>query len=141
MQQNANTLSERERLRQLEQFRDMLMPNLSNMERNMFGALNQISFSVAAIVEALKAKGVLTDEEIKVEAEKLKKVIEEQQKQSQDQNKIIVPGQQPEPKVVSQEELSNLKADLGTTDGTEEKETPKAEETSVPKEDEGPAPA
>lgn len=128
MQQSANTLSERARLQQLEQFRDMLMPNLSNMEKNMFGALNQISFSIAAIVEALKAKGILTDDEIKVQAEKLKKVIEEQQKQAQkqEQSKIIVPGQPPGPKVVSQEELSSLKA---------EESIPKVEKPEEPSKD------
>jgi len=116
MQTGPNTMSERERLRQLEQFRDMLMPNLSNMEKNIYGALNQISFSIAAVVEALKAKGALTDEEIKEQAEKLKKVIEEQQKQTENQNKIVVPGQSEGPKIVSQEELANLKADLPAPD-------------------------
>ena len=118
MQPNAGNISERERLRQLEQFRDMLMPNLSNMERGLYGALNQISFSIAAVVEALKAKGALTDEEIKVQAEKLKKTIEEEQKKAQEQNqsKIVVPGQPAGPKVVSQEELAGLKADLGSDD-------------------------
>jgi len=133
MQTNTGNISERERLRQLEQFRDMLMPNLSNMERNLYGALNQISFSVAAVVESLKIKGILTDEEIKVQAEKLKKSIEEEQKkqQAQDQSKIIVPGQPAGPKVVSQEELANLTTDLGGGTGKDE-EAPK-EEKPTPK--------
>jgi len=129
MQTNTGNISERERIRNLEQFRDMLMSNLPNMERGLYGALNQISFSIAAVVEALKAKGALTDEEIKVQAEKLKKTIEEEQKkaQAQNQNKIVVPGQPSGPKVVSQEELSNLNADLASDQGADT-EVPKTEE-------------
>lgn len=145
MQGNTGNISERERLRQLEQFRDMLVPNLTNMERGLYGALNQISFSIAAVVEALKAKGALTDEEIKVQAEKLKKTIEEEQKkaqekaQTQNQSKIIVPGQPAGPRVVSQEELAGLKADLGSDEAPKTEEKRESVETPEPTKEEKPA--
>lgn len=115
-------LSERQKIKELEDFAKNLGPTLQAMERNLLTAMNQLSFSLGVVVETMKAKNLITEEELKIQGEKLNEMI--QKRQEELNKKIVVPGQ--DSKVVNilkQDSLENLGSDLKDEKSEEEKPT------------------
>lgn len=52
---------------------------MKQIEKNMFTALNQVSFSQGVVVNTLKKKGVVTEDDLKAEGENLNEVIQQKQ--------------------------------------------------------------
>jgi hypothetical protein len=126
-------LSERQKIKVLEDFAENLGPTLQAMERNLLTAMHQLSFSLGVVVETMKAKGLITEEELKIQGEKLNEMIQKRQKELN--KKIVVPGQ--DSKVVNilkQDSLENLGSGLEDIKSEEEKPTeePSKEAEAVP---------
>lgn len=96
------------RLDKLWQWAEDLGQSLPRMEQNIGGALTSLQHQINSIIIALKTAGILTDEQLAEASEEARKFMEEKHKEAlQEQEEQIKAASGP--KIVSAEELENLK--------------------------------